>query len=401
MMFKKIIMVMGCGMLAACVQQRQPVFFQTQSSVAENQSVQAPTVAVVLPLSGESAKVGNSMKNAVMMSAFEHKNTPLKVLFFDTESKPEGAEKAYRWALAQKPDLVLGPIFSKEVAAIKEAGVSVPLLTFTSDTTLMTGQVATMAVTVPEQARQIVRHACSKGQRRLAVLAPDSKSGEIALNGLAEATESCPGMTMKKVSLYDANTMNFTNAIKKILPPDADAKKSTGNMAARAGIDAIVVFDEGMKLRQLLSILAFYDAGPRDIPTYGLTVVKQVSDTNVNGVYFADLDDSNYRNFSSEYERLFGVAPLRITPQMYDAMSWVFDQTERGRGISLPDLQAEDSYWGVDGLVRLNADGTNRRALQLKQKHGTRHTLIEASERSFEPRISESWSNLLTQPAAR
>ena len=194
--------------------------------------------------------------------------------------------------------------------------------------------------------------------------------------------------------------MNFTNAIKRILPADIDAKKSSGAVAARAGIDAIVIFEEGIKLRQLLSILAFYDAGPRDIPTYGLTVVKQVSDVNANGVYFADLDDTNYRNFAREYENLFGAAPLRITSQMYDAMSWVFQQVEHGQDINLPALQAENSYWGVDGLVRLNADGMNRRTLQLKQKHGSRNTLIQAAETSFEPRISKSWDNLFTQPTS-
>ncbi|MBQ4471934.1 MAG: penicillin-binding protein activator [Alphaproteobacteria bacterium] len=400
-MLKKIAIFLGCSLLAACVQQKQPVFFQTPSSVGENQPVQAPTVAVVLPLSGESAKVGESMKNAAMMSAFEHKNTPLKILFFDTESKADGAEQAYRWALAQKPDIVLGPVFSKEVAAIQKAGISVPLLTFTSDTTLMNNQVATMAVTVPEQVRQIVRHACNKGQKRLAVLGPDSKTGEIALNALADEVESCPGMTMKKVSLYEANTMNFTNAIKRILPADIDAKKTTASsVRARAGIDAIVVFEEGMKLRQLLSILAFYDAGPRDIPTYGLTLVKQVSDVNANSVYFADLDETAYRNFAREYENLFGTAPLRITSQMYDSVGWIFDQASRGKGISLADLKAEDSYWGVDGLVRLEANGMNKRSLQLKQKHGSRSTLIEAAETSFTPRLDSKWNAVLNSPIA-
>ena len=396
-MLKKITVLLSACLLSACVQQDRPVFWRGESPAPEETTVAPPTVAIVLPLSGESGSVGNSLKDAALMAAFEHPKTPAKVLFFDTESTPAGAEQAYRWALAQRPDIVLGPVFSKEVAAIKNAGVSVPLLTFSSDTTLMTPQVATMAVTVPEQIRQMVRHACSSNQKRLAVLGPDSKTGEIAMNALAEEIQTCPGMNLKKVSFYDAKTMNFTNAVKKILPASVDSSDKDKSapqlsMSQRAGIDAIILFEEGIKLRQLLSILAFYDAGARDIPVYGLTVVKQINDNNASYVYYADLDETNYRNFSREYQNQFGRAPIRIASQMYDAMGWILSEAAAGRPVRLADLQTRPSYWGVDGLVRLNEDGTNRRSLQLRQKRAKSAILIEPAESSFDDRASVGWN---------
>ena len=406
-MLKKILVFLSSCLLVACTQQKRPVLWQGGHSEYEKPSVTTPTVGVILPLTGESASVGANLKNAVLMASFENKNTPAKVLFFDTTSTGAGAEQAYNWALAQHPDIVLGPIFSKEVSAIKNAGISVPLLTFTSDTTVVGNGVATMAVTVPEQVRQIVRHACSAGQYRLAVLGPDSKTGEIAMNALAEEVQSCPGMTLKKVSLYEANTMNFTNAIKRILPASIDADKGhlteqeraalSMPMSQRAGIDAVILFEEGIKLRQLLSILAFYDAGPRDIPTYALTVVKQINDNNANNVYFADLDETNYRNFSREYSAQFGRAPIRIASQMYDAMSWILNEASAGHKISLENLQAQNSYWGVDGLIRLNADGTNKRALELRQKHAQRTSLIEPAETSFDSPTVGGWNAVMGQ----
>ena len=406
-MFKKVFMLLSLCLLAGCATERRPVFWKGETSPAETAGAKAPTVAVLLPLSGESANVGEHLKNAAMMAAFEHQRTPLKVLFFDTESTGNGAVQAYHWAVAQKPDIVLGPIFSKEVSAIKQDGISKPLLSFSSDTSIIDSKVSTMAVTIPEQVRQIVRHACSAGQRHLAVLSPESKTGEIAMNALADAVTTCPGMTLKKVSVYPGDTMNFTDAVQKIAPRMISGKKKNLSeedkaelakpASVRAGVDAVILFEEGIKLRQLLSLLAFYDIGPKDIPVYGLTVVKQVNDNNANFVYFADLDETNYYNFSRQYKENFGKGPIRIASQMYDAMGFVLTETEAGRPITLDDLRTRDSYWGVDGLVRLNEDGTNRRALQLKQKRGSRFTLIEPAESFFDRPVSNGW-NVFNQP---
>jgi len=401
-MFKKVFSVLICFLIAGCSLNKTPVLWRDEKTTGQSEAEKAPTVAVLLPLSGESEKVGASMKNAMLLKAFEQPNTPLKVLLFDTQSSDSGAVDAYRWALAQKPDIVVGPVFSKEVKAIKEAGVSVPLLTFTSDTTLVDSKVGTMAVTISEQVRQIVRNACQGNRLRLGVLAPDSKTGEIAMNALSEEVKSCPGMTLKKVSVYDANTMNFTQAVEKIAPPlingkkknltDAERAELSRSTSERAGLDAIVLFEEGIKLRQLLSLLAFYDASPKDIPVYGLTLAKQVTDTNANYIYFADLDETGYYDFARQYKAEFGESPIRIATQMYDAIGFILSETALGHSVELDALQAQESYQGIDGLVRLNSDGTNKRALQLKQKRGSRDILITPAE-SFSQEQLLSGSN--------
>ncbi len=409
-MFKKIFLLLVLGLLSGCALERHPVLWSDHSG-EESTQTKVPTVAILLPLSGESEKVGASMQKAALMAAFEHKETPMKVLFFDTENSEEGAQTSYLWAVAQKPDLVIGPVFSKEVQAIQNKGISVPLLSFTSDTKIVDEKVGTMAITMAEQVRQMVRHACSVGQMRLAVLGPDSKTGEIAMNALSEAVTDCPGMVLEKVSLYDANTMNFTAAVQQIVPPLINPKKKdltpeeerelAKPMSERAGVDAIILFEEGIKLSQLLSILAFYDAGPKDIPVYALTVVKQMNDNNANFAYYADVDDTNYQNFARQYQAHFGENLVRIASQMYDAMGLVFSEAKAGRSIALDDLRLRDSYWGVDGLVRLNPDGTNRRALLLKQKRGNRQILIEPAESFFAAPVSNNmWFNPLTTESA-
>lgn len=377
-MLKKVLLLTSFVAFGACSVQRQPIFWQ-ESVFSDSVSQQVvPTVAIVLPLTGEYAEAGKHLQNAALQAVFDHKDVKMKTLFFDTMSTQKGAEQAYDWAVAQKPDVVLGPIFSQEVAAIQDGGVSVPLLTFTSDTQLVNDKVGTMAVTVADQVRQMVRYACAVGQFRLGVLASDSRIGAIAKEALNDALADCPAMRLEKVSLYDAETMNFTNAVKRLLPEEIDADKPdlteeeqlelAKPMTERAGLDAIFIFEEGVKLRQILSLMPFYDAGPKDIPLYALTVVKSINDANANGVYFADLDASGFNSFAQNYKSAFGEQPIRIASQMYDAMGLVFDVAEQGVPVSLDNLRLVGAFDGVDGEVRLNPDGTNQRPLQLMQK---------------------------------
>ena len=178
---KRFVLLAILMLVTACTGQR-PVFFKDGSSAVSQDTSSVPTVSVLLPLSGKSAEVGQALQKTALLSLFEHSSTPLKLLFFDTQSTPEGAVQAYKWALVQKPNIVLGPVFSEEVAAISKAGISQPLLSFTSDTTVINSDAATLAVLVPDQLQKLVRYACNQGQMRLAVLGPENKTGEIAIH---------------------------------------------------------------------------------------------------------------------------------------------------------------------------------------------------------------------------
>jgi len=382
---KRFVLVGVLLFLTACAG-RAPVFFQETQSTEAQSNRRIPTVSVLLPLSGESAEVGQALQKTALLSLFEHSSTPLKLLFFDTQSTAEGAVQAYNWAMAQKPNIVLGPVFSSEVAAIKEAGVRQPLLTFTSDTTVVNSDAATLAVLVPDQLQKLVRYACQKDQLRLAVLGPENKTGEIAMNALDEAIKVCPGMTLEKVSLYDGDTMNFTPAVLKILPKiykdkgqltEEEKILAQTPMKNRIAFDALFVLESGVKLRQLASLLNFYDINPRQIPVYGLASVKQVQDKGVNGIIFTDVEDVGYSKFARNYQTHFGKRPIRLTSLMYDALNMIFDRADAD--LSLDSLR-HIPYQGVDGLVSLQEDGSNRRSLQLVTKLGGRTILVQEAQ---------------------
>ena len=89
-------------------------------------------VAMLLPLTGSEANVGQSMKNAAMMAVGDVNNNNLVVQFYDTKGTGSGARIALENALNAKSDLILGPLKAEEVIAISGEALSkdVPVVSF-------------------------------------------------------------------------------------------------------------------------------------------------------------------------------------------------------------------------------------------------------------------------------
>lgn len=362
------------------------------SDLENNQNM--TTVSMILPLSGTWSATGESFQKASLLALDEHPNSPMRLLYFDTESTPEGTEEAYQNAIAQNPDIILGPIFADEFKALPSPSLmNKPVLGYTSDNTLLNSERASMAVLIPEQINAIVRQNCTSGKRQLAVIGPEGKTGEIVMNALAEAVSQCPDMELQSYALYDAKKPDMSEDIQKILPTFINPKKKNLTdkekellaipMEQRLKFDSLLVFEEGTKLTQVMSILAFYDVNPKIIPIYTLASAKTLKDQSLNGVLMADLPSDN--TFTIKYKNAFGKSPVRLASLAYDSVAWIAKEAPKAP-VSLKTLREGDDYFGVDGLVRLNADGTNKRALRIVRKTGRGVVEVTpASDNSDEP----------------
>ena len=344
------------------------------SDLENNQN--ATTVSMILPLSGTWAATGDSFQKASLLALDDYPNSPVRVLFFDTQSTPEGTEKAYTQAVAQSPNIILGPIFADEFKALPSPSLmNKPVLGYTSDNTLLNSERASMAVLIPEQIDTIVRQNCLSGKRKLAVIGPEGKTGEIVMNALADSLTQCPNMELATYALYSAEKPDMSEDIQKILPTFINPKKKNLTetekalletpMAERLKFDSLLVFEEGTKLTQVMSILAFYDVTPKVVPVYTLASAKSLKDQSLNGVLMADLPPNS--TFIQKYKNAFGKQPVRLASLAYDSLGWIAQKASRSP-VSLSTLREDEAHWGVDGLIKLNPDGTNKRGLRVVRK---------------------------------
>ncbi len=375
---KRVWILLGLFLSGCSVGPEMTSFFHNERVAFSDleSDIEPTTISMILPLSGVWATTGDAFQKASLLALDEHPEAPIRLLFFDTQSTIEGTQNAYDMAVTQKSDIILGPVFADEFKALPSPSlVNKPLLGYTSDNTLLNSERASFAVLIPEQVNEIVRQNCLSGKQKMAVIGPEGKTGEIVMNALEKVIPNCPRMTLEKYALYDAKKPDMSSDILKILPPVINPKKKdlteeeqemlNTPMAERLAFDSLLVFEDGAKLTQVMSVLAFYDVDPTVIPIYTLASAKFLKDRSLNGVLMTDLPPNP--TFSKKYKKAFGKQPMRLASLAYDSVGWIAAESVRGP-VSLKVLREGEPYQGVDGWVRLKADGTNQRGLRLVRK---------------------------------
>lgn len=375
-------------------------------------------VGILLPLSGKAAKTGEALRNAAMMSLFDVAGNRLVLQFYDTEGTTEGARKASELAIAQGVELIIGPVFSQHVRAIRENthSADVGVITFSSHPSNLGDGVYTISTLTSQQVDHIVSYACDKGYKRFAVLSQDNAMGDIVAMAAKAAADRC-GATITKAGFYHPETNNLQPVVQSIMPRtiedlEKDREEELERLEkmrenAEAGLpvkikndetgeeeevlmtvealtermetlknteivrdpfefDALLITEEGSRLRSLGALLSYYDV-PSDIRILGTSQWANSSparESALIGGWFSSLPSSGFKRFSARYKNIYGEKPPRIASQAYDAVALAAVLAETG-SFSTRNLTNPSGFRGVDGLFRLLQNGLSERGLEV------------------------------------
>ena len=148
----------------------------------------ARRVAILLPLSGGNAVLGQAMLRAARLALASPGSPGLDAR--DTLGTPEGAAEAARLSLAAGDALILGPLTNTETAAVAPiaASAGVAVLAFTSDSAQARPGVWVMGITAEQQVGRLVAAARGDGRSRFAAVLPEGAFGQALGDALARDT---------------------------------------------------------------------------------------------------------------------------------------------------------------------------------------------------------------------
>ncbi|HVB67321.1 MAG TPA: penicillin-binding protein activator [Acetobacteraceae bacterium] len=346
----------------------------------------APTgpVAILLPLSGRLAGIGQAMGEAAQLALAAPGSPPL--LSEDTGGTPEGAAAAARTALAGGARLILGPLTAPETAAAAPIalGAGVPMLAFTNDSTVARPGVWTLGITPGQQVRQLVRAGQRQGRTRFAALLPDSPLGQLMGQALAAATSAAalPSPTIR----FHSGSMGSINTTARSLsdydgrwgPIEAQirAARATGTLAGRRQaaslrksvpppppFDALLLADTGETLHELAAVLSYYVVGRPSVQIMGpsLWADPRSGAGHLPGAWYAAPETSSRAAFVASYAARYGGAPPGVADLGYDAGGLA--RFLAAGGYRPADLTAPRGFAGTDGWLVLRPDGHVRRGL--------------------------------------
>jgi ABC-type branched-subunit amino acid transport system substrate-binding protein len=338
-------------------------------------------VALLLPLSGRNAAIGQALQQAAEMSLFDSSAKELSLAPYDSGDSPGQAIEAYRRAKTDGVALVLGPLFGSSASAlapmVRSGGANV--ISFSNDESAAQPGVWVMGIAAPPQVRRVVDYAVSRGIKRFAAFAPRTAYGEQMTRTL-EGYATTRGGTVVAIELFDeAGDPN--------LPAQRLAKQAHADDTS-AGKLALLVPVAPARLPGVLGALASAGLDSKSVQLIGTGVwdVPGVgSDPNLRGAWYAAPDPAKRADFERKFIATYGRPPQRLATLAYDAVALAsaLMRLKPGGDFSAEAIANPNGWSGVDGVFRFLPDGRTERSLAVIEIQGDRNTVVSPAPSTF------------------
>ena len=161
-------------------------------------------IAMLLPLTGRAAAIGQAMQQAAEMALFDSGGKDLALAAYDSGDTGDSAVEAYKRAQTDGAALILGPLFGASATAIAPLRRTdrINIISFSNDESVAQPGLWVMGIAAPPQVRRVVDHSISAGIRRFAVFAPRTTYGD-QMGRTLESQVAIRGGTVVASEYYD------------------------------------------------------------------------------------------------------------------------------------------------------------------------------------------------------
>lgn len=313
-------------------------------------------VALLVPMTGPNAAVGQSIANAANLAILDTGGPKVRITTYDTGS---GAIAAANRALADGNKLFLGPLLAEDVRVVAPAArrAGVPVIAFSNDASVAGDGTFLMGFMPAQSIDRVVRFAHGKGMSRFAGLIPSGLYGRNASNALIKAAEGAGGSVVA-MQTYDRSAKSLANAV--------------AALGKAQGYDAVLIADSGRIAVQAAPLIR--KGNPSGARILGTELWNAESSVNgspaLRGAWYASVSDGMYRQLSNKYRARFGKGPYRLASLGYDAVLLtvrIAADWNVGERFPVGRLLDSDGFAGVDGAFRFRKDGLAERSLEVHQ----------------------------------
>jgi len=368
--------------LAGCVPRQRPVAPPIAPPVQEEEARPLPPgrlpadetrnrVAVLVPLTGGNAALGQSILNAANLALLDTGGQRIRITAYDTAA---GAVPAVNDALAEGNGLILGPLLAEDVRAVapvaRHAGV--PVIAFSNDVSVAGDGVYLMGFTPAQSIQRVVAYAHAQGASRFGALVPTNVYGERAARAMNQAVEGA-GARLVGIQTFD--------------PGPNGARAAAVRLAAQGPTDAVLLADVPRMVLPAAPIVRQGSPQPRLLATERWATESNIgASVGLRGTWFAAPSDGLYNQFRTRYRARYNGAPYRLASMGYDAVLLVVRVAADwpiGRAFPARALRDPGGFTGVDGAFRFGRDGVAERALEVREVNATGTTTVSPAPRNF------------------
>jgi ABC-type branched-subunit amino acid transport system substrate-binding protein len=328
-------------------------------------------IAVLVPLSGRDAGLGQSILNAANLALLDTGGQRIRITAYDTAA---GAVPAANDALAEGNGLILGPLLAEDVRAVAPVArrADVPVVSFSNDISVAGNGVYVMGFNPGQSIQRVVAFARSRGVGRFGALVPANTYGERSARAVTQAVEGEGGRVVG-IQTFDASP--------------AGVRAAAARLSGQGAADAVLLADVPRAVLPAVPVLRQAAPAPRLLATERWANENAIgANVALRGAWFAAPSDANYNAFRTRYRARYTNMPYRLASLGYDAVLLVVrvaGDWPIGRPFPARALRDPGGFVGVDGAFRFGRDGVAERALEVREVGAAGTTIVSPAPRGF------------------
>ncbi len=323
-------------------------------------------VALLLPLSGDIASVGQSMSNAAKLAVDFIEQSPnissnITLIIKDTAGNSAVAANKTSEAISEGAQLILGPLRAESVqaagAVARAAGV--PVIGFSNNSGAASPGVYLLNVLPETEVKRSLSYAQSQGKQAFAAIVPNTEFGRIQEGAFRQAAADL-GISVRAIYRFSSEA-EARDTVTQIVPflqsgaidalflPDRSTASSFGTLIEEAGV-----------AKGNLMIIG-------SLNWSGDVVIAQTP--YLAGAVYPAVDETGLAALRPSYEAQFGATPHALSTVSYTAVllanSRSLSQAQPPFNVGI--LTSPSGFNGRDGLFRFLGNGRSEYALVMKQ----------------------------------
>jgi hypothetical protein len=364
-------------------------FLLLNLTIAANSKNQSLRIGAILPLTGDYQELGNKILKTFELTIFELSNVDVTLIPFDNNSTEAGTRFAFKELQTQKVDIVLGPIFMKNlVSIVQEENFSKYIFISLSNNNVgLPSNVISFGVNLDSQILALRSTINDKNKKKIFF----ADNSEFSMNVLKKIEEiKIPLSAKYQYSNFDeinekakmATSYNYRH--KKLLDLITELKKSD-NSSDQAKVKSLEKKDtlEGVSYQQvivplfdddLISVVSFfdyYDVNYKDAAFVTLNQwfnQKLLLEPSLQNIIFPSINYSNFQELNKKLKENYNIEISNIEILAYDIIpllvsSW-YDK--KNDFFSTEDFVGKE-FRGKSGIFKINNQNYADRKLDLYQ----------------------------------
>ena len=346
-------------------------------------------IAILLPLSGQHARMGQSMLDAVQLASAELGTGRINMVAIDSGSTVESAATALS-KLDNNIDVIVGPALTEQVEIVNRYSCNKDIanITFVNDKNFSKlSNLFMFGMPLEQQMSRVISYATQRGVKNIFTLIPNNSIGEsieALLIDYKNSREINNFIAVKYNNNKDINAINFSQPVEEL--------KTKITAFTNYHEDSIILLPQsGAELRKISQ--KFELIKDTNLKKTKVVCGSNFHDTGIFSItwssdpWFADVATSSRADFAARFRATNKYDPHHLASLAYDAAALilaVIDQDNNNLMVFNPkSLLNKTGFEGINGVFRFAQDGSGERLLSVFKLDSNQVIEIDPALNSF------------------